>query len=336
MIAWQAIPDVRIVAMANRTRSRAQAMGRSFGIDDAHIYADYRALLETEKLDFVDIATAPDVHREQVLAAAAHGIHILCQKPFATSMEEAREMQQACRAAGVRCIVNENWRWRRWYQETKRLLDQGTIGNPRYARFQMHDSSFLPRMDGTVPPLLAREPTLATLPMLIVYDWGIHLIDTMRFLLGKIERVYARMSHGSELVHGEDLAVVILEFRSGVTGVIDISWRTHVPADKKPLIRGNVDPFVVEGDAGTIELDPYQDDSIIVATATNTQRYSARPGMTPGEAYQESFTNTQRHVAQSLRSGQPAQNEVTDNLETLAAVFAAYESAALHQVVPLS
>jgi predicted dehydrogenase len=335
MIAWQAIPEVKIVALANRTRSRAEAMGRDFGIDDSHIYADYRTLLDTENLDFVDIATAPAVHREQVFAAAAHRINVLCQKPFAMSMEEAREMQQVCRDAGVRCIVNENWRWRRWYQEVRTILDEGIIGKARYARFQVHDDSVLPRPDVPVPPLLVREPTLAHLEKLIVFDQGIHLIDTMRFLFGKIERIYARMGRVSELVQGEDLAVMILEFQTGVTGVIDISWGTYVSGEKKPLIRGNLDPFVVEGESGTIELDPYQDDAIIITTDKSVQRHSARPGMAPAEAYQESFVNTQRHFAECLRSGKPAQNEIDDNMETLKATFAAYESVASHTVVSL-
>ncbi|MCC7355599.1 MAG: Gfo/Idh/MocA family oxidoreductase, partial [Anaerolineae bacterium] len=71
MRAWQVIPGERIAALANRTRARAETMGQEFGIPPAHVYGDYRELLSHETLDFVDIATAPHVHREQVLAAAA-------------------------------------------------------------------------------------------------------------------------------------------------------------------------------------------------------------------------------------------------------------------------
>ena len=335
MIAWQAIPDVKIVALANRTRSKAEDMGRQFGIDDKHIYADYRELLDHEDLDFVDIATAPAIHREQVLAVAGHHLDIFCQKPFATSMAEAHEMQLACKDGGVRCIVNENWRWRRCYQETKSLLDQGTIGKPRYCRIQTHDDSVLPRPDGATPPLLVREPTLAVLDKLIVFDQAIHFIDTMRFLFGRIERVYAHIGHTSPLVKGDDLGVIILEFQNGAVGVIDTSYGTYDSGDKKGLIRGNVDPFVAEGAAGTIELDPYQDDSIIIVTGKDVQRHSALPGMAPAQAYQESFNNTQRHFVQCLRSGEMAQNELSDNLETLAAMFAAYESAATGRAIAL-
>jgi predicted dehydrogenase len=144
------------------------------------------------------------------------------------------------------------------------------------------------------------------------------------------------VSHISPLVQGEDLALVILEFESGVTGLLDCSWGTYVSGDKKSIIRGNLDPFIVEGNAGTIELDPYQDDTIIIATANGVERHSARPGLTPAEAYQESFINTQRHFAECLRTGKPAQNEIADNMETLAALYAAYESATTRRIISLS
>src|SRR5262245_18324018 len=133
--AWRAIQDVQIVALANRAKGRALAYGRDFDISPTHMYSNYRDLLDNEILGFVDIATAPHIHREQVLAAAERCIHILCHKPFATSLAEAVEMIDACESSGVRCIVNENWRWRRWYRALKELLAQGTIGTPRYARF---------------------------------------------------------------------------------------------------------------------------------------------------------------------------------------------------------
>lgn len=330
--AWQAIDGVQIVALANRTRERAVRLGDEFGIDERHIYADYRDLLRNESLDFVDIATAPDIHREQVLAAAAHGVHVLCQKPFATSLREATEMIAACATADVRCVVNENWRWRRWYRDVKALINQGVIGAPRYARFQYHDGSLLAGPGDEPPALLTRQPYTAEMPRLILYEWGIHLVDVLRFLLGDIERVYARMRRASELVRGEAMALVVLEFRSGATGVIDISWGSHGPKEQQ-LGRGHVEPLVVEGDAGMIALDPYPEDWMIVTTAGGTERRPTHVDLSADEAYQESYLHTQRHFIEALRTKLPAENEAGDNLKTLAAVLAAYASAEQGQVV---
>lgn len=334
MRAWAALPGVEIVALANRTRSRAEAFGREYGVPDAHIYDDYRELLQREDVDFVDIATAPAIHREQVLAAAQHGVHILCQKPAATSMADALEMLAAVEAAGVRCVVNENWRWRRWYGEIRSLLDAGTIGSPLYARFLLHDDATLPIPEGT-PLLLQREPTLPTLPQLIIFDNGIHLIDTLRFLLGDIKQVYGRTAHVSPLVRGDDRGLVVMDFAGGATGIVDMSYSTVLADDAPRIARGNLDPLVIEGDRGTIECDPFAGDVITITTAAGTERRQARPGLTPAEAYQESYVNTQGHFLHCLRSGQAAQNELSDNLKTLAAMFAAYESAATGAVVTL-
>lgn len=326
MKAWQAIPGVRIIAIANRTRDKAVHLGKTFGIEEEHIYSDYRELLEKEEVDFVDIATAPHVHREQVLAAAAAGVHILCQKPFALSISEAVEMIEACEEAGVRCVVNENWRWRRWYRELKGLLEEGRIGSPRYAAFSLHSDALLPIPEGNLPELLVRQPYLARMPRLILLEWGIHLIDVMRFLFGEIVRIYARMDRISPLVEGEDRAIVVLEFQSGMSGLIDVSWSSYIPSERR-LARGNLDPFVIEGERGRIELNPYEGDVILISTSCGTERRPARSSISPEEVYLESFIHCQSHFIRSLRTGEPAESEARENLRTLAATLAAYLSA---------
>lgn len=332
--AWQAISGVEIVALANRTRERALAYGKEFSISEPHIYADYRELLENEQFDFVDIATAPHIHREQVLAAAERGIHVLCQKPFATSIAEAVEMVEACEAVGVRCVVNENWRWRRWYRELKQMLAEGVVGIPRYARFFMHGDGVLPRPDGQLPGLLIHQSYTAEMPHLILYEWGIHLVDVLRFLLGDIANVYARTSRVSPLVKGEDMALIVLEFENRATGIIDISWGSRAPAERG-LPRGHLDSLLVEGDKGAIELDPYRDDVFVISTAEGTRVNAARGEISPPDAYQESYFNTQNHFIECLRSGAPAENEARDNMKTFTAVMVAYESAQEHRVVDL-
>ncbi len=130
MRAWQAIPGVEIVALADRTKSKAVALGAEFGIDESRIYCDYRDLFEQEDVEFVDIASAPHVHRGQVLAAAVARVHIICQKPFALTVADAIEMMHACERAGVRCVITESWRWGSWYREVKELIVQGVVGTP--------------------------------------------------------------------------------------------------------------------------------------------------------------------------------------------------------------
>ena len=81
---------------------------------------------------------------------------------------------------------------------------------------------------------------------------------------------YSRIS---PLVKGEDMALVVLEFENGVTGIIDISRGSRAPAERA-LPRGHLDSLLVEGSAGAIELDPYQDDAFVITTAAGTHSSS--------------------------------------------------------------
>lgn len=325
--AWKQIEGVEIVALANRTVAKAEERAREFGIPLEHVYADYRELLEKEEIDFVDIATAPHIHREQVEAAAAHGCHILCQKPFAPTLADAEAMMRACERAGVLLSINENWRWRSWYREIKRLLETGIIGHPYYVSIVRHSNETLPRPDGSLPALFVNQPYTMEMDKLILYEQGIHLIDVLRFLFGEIDSVYARMDKISPLGKGEDRALVVLDLM-GVTGLIDISWATIQSKRQSSLL----EHVTIEGDEGTIELLPEQGDIIRVATKTKSWQYPAFT-TTPEEAYQSSFTAAQRHFITCLREGRIPETAAWDNLKTLKGTFAAYESAARNQTV---
>jgi predicted dehydrogenase len=327
--AWAEIEGVEIVALANRTIGRAEARAREFGIPLSHVYSDYRDLLENEQLDFVDIATAPDIHRRQVEAAAVHGLQVLCQKPFAPTLDDARAMIGACGRAGVLFSINENWRWRSWYRELKRLLDGGVVGRPHYIRIARHSNVTLPRPDGSLPPLFVNQSYTLEMDRLILYEWGIHLIDVLRFLLGEVTSVYARMERVSPVCKGEDRAHLTLEV-GGVTGLIDISWAT---LDREERF-SQLERVTLEGDAGTVHLLPDEDDTLQITTADGVGRWPAFD-VSPEAAYQASYTAAQRHFIQCLREGQSPETEASDNLKTLAATFAAYESAAKNQVIHL-
>ena len=84
--AWQRIPEVRIVAFANRDPDRARAIREKHGLE-TH-YTDYLEMLDREKPDFVDVITPPPTHLQICREASRRGIHIICQKPLAATYEE--------------------------------------------------------------------------------------------------------------------------------------------------------------------------------------------------------------------------------------------------------
>lgn len=92
--AWQQVQGADIIAVCDLDEEKAQRRAAQFGIPA--VYSDYRQMLDEHRLDFVDIATQPNSHLELVTAGAKRGLHVLCQKPVAPSMDEAKQMIAVC------------------------------------------------------------------------------------------------------------------------------------------------------------------------------------------------------------------------------------------------
>jgi predicted dehydrogenase len=214
-------------------------------------------------------------------------------------------------------------------------------------RLAAHRNVTLGPPDGELPGLLVRQAYTRDMPRLILYEWGIHLIDTLRMLLGEPNWVHAHMAKVSPHFTGEDRALLTFGFGEVVASV-DISWASHAAQDLPTLLEDGL----IEGDAGSLMLVPNQGggdtlrlvqplpadkvpaDRLRAWSPVVTQSTPAHDGDLAG-AYQASYTAAHRHFAECLRAGRLPETHAADNLRTLRATFAAYESAATNQVVAL-
>lgn len=96
------LPGITLTAVCDLNESRAAAVAQPWG---AAVFSDYQAMLAADVMDAVVINTPHSLHKDMVLTAAAHGVHVLVEKPVATTMADARLMEQACAAAGVVMVV---------------------------------------------------------------------------------------------------------------------------------------------------------------------------------------------------------------------------------------
>src|SRR5262245_54015034 len=133
--AWSRIPEVDIVACCDKVESKAQEITRNYDIPRA--WTDWREMIDTERPEFNHIITGPETHEEMCSYAAGRGIHIVCQKPLAPGYEQAVRIVAMARAAGVRFMVHENWRWQPWWREIRTLQQQETIGEFTSLYFRM-------------------------------------------------------------------------------------------------------------------------------------------------------------------------------------------------------
>lgn len=316
---WREIEGVEIVALCDANEERLGAAGEAFEIE--RLYGDAAKLLESERLDFVDIATTAPSHRALVELAANHRVAAICQKPFALSMSDAEAMVAACDEAGVPLMVHENFRWQPAIRAAGRALADGEIGTPFWGRI-----SFRSAFD-----VFSGQPYLARNPRFIVEDLGIHVLDIARYLLGDVRWLSATTARVNPEIAGEDVATILLQHVSGATSIVDCSYATRLPQERFPQTLVEVD-----GSNGTLRL--FADYRLQIHGRRGTREETAAPTVypwseAPWHAIQDSVVGIQSHWIDCLRQRIEPSTSGRDNLKTLALVEATYRSADAGQCV---
>ncbi len=314
---WSRIEGAEVSAVADPAPGRASEFAARWKLP--RTYSDPEAMLAEEKPDFVDIVTRPETHLELACLAASRGAHVICQKPMARNWEECLEMVEACDRAGVRLVIHENWRWQPWYREVKRILDSGRLGRPFHVEFKMRTG------DGRGPEPFAQQPYFRHMPRLMIYETAVHFLDTFRYLLGDIESLYCRLDRIHPAIHGEDYAVIQLNFRNGAHGLIDAN-RTSGPMPV-PVAMG---AFALEGDRGMVRMTA---DGKLWLTEHGTPEAPHDFPATDQGYKGDSLRAMSQHAVGCFQSGAPAESEGREYLKTVAAVFACYQSAETVKVV---
>lgn len=314
--AWRMLEGADIVAVCDLDKTRAEAYARRFGVP--RFYSDVAGMLDQESLSFVDIATQAHTHREIVATVAACGLSVICQKPLAPSLAEARAVVASAR--GVTFMVHENFRWQRPMLELKRASAE--IGELFYGRV-----SFRSGYD-----VYADQPYLASDERFILYDLGVHLFDLARFFFGEADSLLCHTRRVNPNIRGEDVATALLEMRSGAHVVVEMSYASKLEREHFPqtLVQ-------LEGAAGSAVLSA--DYRITVTTPGGTRHLDASPRAlwtpAPGNAIPESVLNIQRHWLECLATGKTPDTSGEDNLKTLELTFGAYASANRGKLVTL-
>ncbi len=320
---WNETGEVECVALYNRTRSKAEKLAAQFGIPLDKVYDDPEALLDAERdnLDFVDICTAVEQHYPHTKMAAERGLPVVCQKPMATSLEEAEALVNVCKQYNVPLYINENWRWQTAIRAFKHQLDKGHIGKLFRAHIDYRNSF----------PVFDNQPFLKELEQFILTDIGSHILDAARYLFGDATSLYAHTHRVNPEIKGEDSATVMMRMGDGVTVVADMSYATRREHDRFP------ETYIqVEGDRGFLELAP----DFWIRETTSEGVFASRH-KPPHYAWADpaydvphsSIVPEQWNIARALKGLEPGETTGDDNLKTVRLVFGAYESARTGKVL---
>src|SRR6266849_5476047 len=131
-------PQAKLVSVCDVNEQRAQEIAKKWGA--SRWYSDYHKMFEdSEDLDAVIIATPNNIHRNQAVAAARAGLHIIVEKPMAVTNKEAWEIVNECRKQKVKLMVGCDRRFWTHNQWAKDLIEQKVIGDLKFSRASLHE-----------------------------------------------------------------------------------------------------------------------------------------------------------------------------------------------------
>jgi 1,5-anhydro-D-fructose reductase (1,5-anhydro-D-mannitol-forming) len=197
-----------VVAVASTSAERGRAYAERHKIRAA--YAAVGEVLADPAVEAVYISTTNELHREQVVASAAAGKHVLCEKPLALNLADAAAMVAACRKAGVVMATNHHLRNAATHRKIRELVAAGAIGKPLFAR--VFHAVYLP------PHLQGWRIDKPQAGGGVILDITVHDADTLRFALGAEPVEAVGMSQSASLAREglEDGVMAVLRFDNGV------------------------------------------------------------------------------------------------------------------------
>jgi len=318
-------PQAQLVAVASPTPGNAEKFAQRFGMP--HAFRDYHELLARPDIDMVAVGAPNDLHCPITLAAAAAGKHVVMEKPLCLNLAEADQMIAACKGAGVKLMYAEELCFAPKYVRLKRLLDSGALGKPTLIKqSEKHDG-----------PHAAHFWDVNRSGGGVAMDMGCHAIEFFRWMLDRspIASVYAHMTtmvHGDK-TRGDDNAILIVEFASGVTCVAEESWTK---------LGGMDDRAEVHGSEGVAYADLLHGNAIETYSRGGYDYAVEKAGTTAGwsftmyeENWNYGFHAEMAHFVDCVQNNKQPLVTGEDGRSVLEAVFAAYESARTGRKVEL-
>lgn len=298
---------VRLVALYDVLTDVCQARAKTFGADAVDTLDDL-----IQRVDAVYVTTPNTKHVEPALRALRAERHVFCEKPLATSPDEAQQLSEAARQSSVVFQVGHNRRFAPIYQRVKALLTDER-NRPHSVHAKMNRGELLS------PPWVGDPAVTGG----FLYETTIHILDLLRWLLGEVETLTVQAS--THVYAEPDDFSMILRFTSGVHATLassaDASW--HFPFERLEIFCHHATIQTEEMDhlSYTLGLD-----SQMVTESFNTMEREIRWG----------YVQEDRAFIDAILAGHAAPVTVEDGLKAVQLVDACYRAARSGETIHLS
>jgi len=305
----KALPNCVLAGVADENEARGRKMAQEY---DTEYFESFEALSQSG-IDAVIIASDNKMHLPLAKIAAAHKKHILCEKPLARTMEEAREMIAAAEKAGVILATAFPCRFIPAMRRVKQMIDASQLGRILAIRGTNQ---------GTMPGSWFIDPDRAGGGAVI--DHAVHVTDLMRwFLSSEIKEVYAESDTRFYRIPTDDCGMISMEFENGCIATLDTSWSR--PAKSYPTWGNVTMKLILEN--GVIEIDGFNRKAELYSESAGRGQWLYF-GDNIDLALVDNFAAAVEGRARVSATGY-------DGMKALEVALAAYKSAAEKRPVPL-
>ncbi|MFB6365499.1 Gfo/Idh/MocA family protein [Paenibacillus elgii] len=230
-------PNVEMVAFCDIVEERAQEAASKFGAPGAKVYSDYKQLLADTTLDIVHICTPNDSHADITVDALESGKHVMCEKPMAKTVADARRMVEAAKRTGKKLTIGYQNRFRADSQYLKKVCQEGELGDIYYAKAHAIRRRAVPtwgvfldeEKQGGGPLIdIGTHALDLTLWMMDNYKPKAVLGTAFHKLSKKANAANAWGSWDPEKFTVEDSAFGMITMQNGATIVLESSWAINL------------------------------------------------------------------------------------------------------------
>ncbi|MFC5648641.1 Gfo/Idh/MocA family protein [Paenibacillus solisilvae] len=237
--AYAEFPECELKAVADISLDKARQLAASAG-DGVEAYESFQALLARDDIDIVSICTPPFAHKETVIASLLAGKHVLCEKPFAPSLQDCDEMIEAARKTGRKLAVTFQYRYRKDFNQMKRIVDSGVMGPPVFA--QMNGLYWRGDDYYNVPWRGKFETECGGVTM----NHAIHPLDVFLWIMGDLQSVTATAHTVAHQIEVEDMSTATATFKNGATAQLTCTLNS-VKQDISLTVSGKTKAIGVTG-----------------------------------------------------------------------------------------
>lgn len=314
----------KIVALCDLYEDKAHVMNKEFGLD-ATVYTDYQQMLDEEELDLVSICTPPYTHAELTINSLDKGVHVLVEKPMASSLEECDAMLEAAKRNQKKLSVISQNRFTTPMMRLKHVLDSGLAGEIVHTQVDSHWWRGHSYYDLWWRGTWEKEGGGCTL------NHAVHHIDIFQWMNGapnEITAITTNTSHDNAEV--EDLSIAICKYPNGALAQITSSV-VHHGEEQQLIFQGKLArisiPWKVNAsiakENGFPEQNPELEEQL-------TQKYYEM-----SELKFEGHTGQIKDVIDAINKDHPVLVDGEQGRQTLALITAIYESSNFKRTVSL-